>query len=95
MNDIAVLRTNRDITFGSTVQQIRVATEPLAVGRTVMILGWGRTAATGALPENLMAGDFTTITLENCLTRFPYVAGYYITNDHICASFATRATCAG
>ncbi len=94
-HNVALLRTRTDIVFTGNVQPIRVAAERLEDHRLIMILGWGRTSSASNFPDSLMTAQFNTLPLGTCLAGFPYVTRNYITDEHICTSFAGRATCPG
>ncbi|XP_075986161.1 chymotrypsin-1-like isoform X2 [Anticarsia gemmatalis] len=65
-NDIAVLFTEEEMDFSSTVDAIELNDEPVMKGEDLTLTGWGTTSYPGRLPNDLMQLELKSITYEEC-----------------------------
>ncbi|XP_059061295.1 chymotrypsin-1-like [Achroia grisella] len=65
-NDIAILFTDKEIEFSSTVDAIELNDEPVEKGEDLKLTGWGTTSYPGRLPNDLMQLELKAITYEEC-----------------------------
>ncbi|KAG7296494.1 hypothetical protein JYU34_020256 [Plutella xylostella] len=66
VNDIAILFTEDEIEFSSTVDAVELNDEPVEKGEDLYLTGWGTTSYPGRLPNDLMQLDLKAITYEEC-----------------------------
>lgn len=71
-NDIALLRTSKEISFTANIQPIALPTQN-DLGKTpVVISGWGKTKANNIfLPTNLQYVQVYTLSNEECAKKLP------------------------
>lgn len=70
-NDIALLRTAKEIAFTANIQPIALPKQN-DLGKTPVVLsGWGKTSATSfLLPMDLQYADVITLSNEECAKKF-------------------------
>ncbi|XP_073960725.1 chymotrypsin-1-like [Choristoneura fumiferana] len=65
-NDIAIVFTEKEMEFSSTVDAIELNDEPVEKGEELVLTGWGTTSYPGRLPNDLMQIQLRAITYEEC-----------------------------
>lgn len=65
-HNIALLRTKEAIVFNELVKPIALPTEDTLSGAEVIISGWGRLQANGAVPDHLQYLETTVISEKSC-----------------------------
>ncbi|KAJ2945010.1 hypothetical protein O0L34_g1906 [Tuta absoluta] len=65
-NDIAIVFTEDEIEFSSSVDAIELNDEPLEKGEELTLTGWGTTSYPGRIPNDLMTIELRSITFEEC-----------------------------
>ncbi|XP_031847213.1 chymotrypsin-2 [Nomia melanderi] len=66
VNDIAVLRVNRNIAFTNLVKPVKLASSETAEGSSVVLSGWGTTKAGGSVPDNLQEINLQVYSQSKC-----------------------------
>ncbi|XP_047036672.1 chymotrypsin-1-like [Helicoverpa zea] len=82
-NDIAILFTDEEVDFGSTVDAVELNDEPVEKGEELVLTGWGTTSYPGRLPNDLMQLELRSITYEECKEAHKSVNAVFETQ--ICA----------
>ncbi|XP_015120601.2 complement factor D-like [Diachasma alloeum] len=78
-NDIALLRTTKDIVFNKRVQPVEIARENIKEhGYPVVATGWGRIYAWGPTPTRLQVINLRIYDQQRCSRYF------YVTDGQIC-----------
>ncbi|OXU23082.1 hypothetical protein TSAR_009315 [Trichomalopsis sarcophagae] len=81
VNDIGLIRVNRDIKFNDKVQSIPMPTEDFSKDDyPVVLTGWGSTRLGGAAPNNLQEINLKVISQTRCNGQMSVP----ITESHIC-----------
>ncbi|XP_063394724.1 chymotrypsin-1-like [Cydia fagiglandana] len=83
VNDIAIVFTQEEIEFSSTVDAIELNDEPVEKGEDLILTGWGTTSYPGRLPNDLMQLELKAITYEECKKAHENINAVYETQ--ICA----------
>lgn len=95
-NDISLLTWLNPITpVVGKIQYVALATGTNQVGLSCFITGWGRTSATGALPENLQEARIDILTTTECQG---YWSANQVSDNHVCIFDKTnqaRGACNG
>lgn len=94
-NDIALLRTSKEIIFSENVNKIPLFTGIVPSNVWLWTYGWGSMAPFGNLVDVLRVATFEPLSHEDCLNSFPFVARRFITDRHLCSQYRTAATCPG
>ncbi|XP_017797297.1 PREDICTED: chymotrypsin-1 [Habropoda laboriosa] len=79
VNDVAVIRVDRDIKFSNLVKPISLATSGTFEGSPCVLTGWGTTRLGGNVPNNLQMIDLVIETQEKCKK-----AHWRVESSHIC-----------
>lgn len=66
MNDIALLRLEKPLTFDKSIQPIELLTEEVPVGGEVIISGWGKTSNIGSPSDQLKFNTLEATSSEEC-----------------------------
>lgn len=66
MNDIALLRLEKPLTFDKSVKPIELLDEEVPVGAAVVISGWGKTSNIGSTSEKLKFNILEATSDEEC-----------------------------
>ncbi|OXU29928.1 hypothetical protein TSAR_004391 [Trichomalopsis sarcophagae] len=81
INDVGLIRVDRDIVFNKKVQPIPLPNEDFSkVDYPVVLTGWGRTQAGGPIPNNLQEINLKVISQTKCNEKMSVA----ITKSHIC-----------
>ncbi|XP_031788471.1 chymotrypsin-2-like [Nasonia vitripennis] len=81
INDVGLIRVDRDIEFNEKVQPIPLPNEDFSkVDYPVVLTGWGRTQAGGPIPNNLQEINLKVISQTKCSDKMSVA----ITESHIC-----------
>ncbi|XP_001607871.2 chymotrypsin-2 [Nasonia vitripennis] len=81
INDVGLIRVDRDIEFNEKVQPIPLPNEDFSkVDYPVVLTGWGRTWAGGPIPNNLQEIYLKVISQTKCSDKMSVA----ITESHIC-----------
>ncbi|XP_063547562.1 chymotrypsin-1-like [Cydia strobilella] len=83
VNDIAIVFTQEEMEFSSTVDAIELNDEPVEKGEDLILTGWGTTSYPGRLPNDLMQLELKAITYEECKKAHEDINAVYETQ--ICA----------
>uniref|UniRef100_A0A0C9R4S6 chymotrypsin n=1 Tax=Fopius arisanus TaxID=64838 RepID=A0A0C9R4S6_9HYME len=79
-NDIALLKTTKEIVFSKKVQPINITkTDIREHGHSVVATGWGRLAAWGVAPSKLQEIHLQIFDHKKCKLRFPVTEGQICT----------------
>ncbi|GLV42439.1 uncharacterized protein CBL_03176 [Carabus blaptoides fortunei] len=65
-NDIAVLKTDRDIQLGGKVETIPLMTQEVPNGKKLMLSGWGYTSYPGTSSNELKFIELTSFPMDKC-----------------------------
>ncbi|XP_017797034.1 PREDICTED: mite allergen Der f 3-like, partial [Habropoda laboriosa] len=79
VNDVAVIRVDRDIKFSNLVKPISLATSGTFEGSPCVLTGWGTTRVGGNVPNNLQMIDLVIETQAKCKK-----AHWRVRDSHIC-----------
>lgn len=79
--DVSVLELASQLSFGSRIQPIRLATSVPPEGSIATVTGWGATSEGGSISSTLMAVQVPIISNYDCRRV------YYITPQMICAGY--------
>lgn len=69
-NDISISQTTSVIVFNANVQPIALGSAQTGGGVNSVVIGWGRLAHNGPLPDKLQYLETTTLTNADCKSRF-------------------------
>nr|ABZ04015.1 serine protease 7 [Costelytra zealandica] len=90
-NDVAVIKLASPLSLSSTVARVGLNTATTGAVASI-IIGWGRTTANGATPNNLQHLNANTITHAQCQTSW----GSSVTDSQICTlSTVGKGACNG
>ncbi|KAH8358301.1 hypothetical protein KR084_012246, partial [Drosophila pseudotakahashii] len=95
VNDIAIIRIESDLSFRSSIREIRIADSNPREGATAVVSGWGTTESGGStIPDHLLAVDLKIVDVSRCRSEeFGY--GKKIKDTMICAYAAHKDACQG
>ncbi|KAJ8684312.1 hypothetical protein QAD02_020104 [Eretmocerus hayati] len=95
VNDIGLIRVNRDIEFNEKVQPIKLPDREFSKpDMSVVLTGWGTTELGGSVPNNLQQIDLKVIDQKQCKKHWSPI--YKITESHICTlTAAGEGACHG
>ncbi|XP_078048817.1 chymotrypsin-2-like [Augochlora pura] len=79
INDVAVIRVHKAIGFTHLVKSVKLASSNVAAGSTVVLSGWGRLKAGGAVPDHLQEINLKVISQAQCQKSHSNIK-----NSHIC-----------
>ncbi|XP_066594933.1 transmembrane protease serine 9-like [Prorops nasuta] len=80
LNDVGIIKVVEDIQFTDKIQPIKLLSkEPEKETYDVVLTGWGRLSAGGALPNHLQEINLVTTTEKACKASH-----WQVTNSHIC-----------
>ncbi|XP_017150524.1 trypsin epsilon [Drosophila miranda] len=95
VNDIAIIRIESDLSFRSSIREIRIASSNPREGAKAVVSGWGTTESGGSvIPDHLLAVDLKIVDREKCASdEFSY--GSKIKDTMICAYAEHKDACQG
>lgn len=101
-NDIAIIRTAKEIEFNDQVQPIPLPTEDIDEGRSLIVSGWGKNGP-NSHPDTLQHIKVDTLDNEECDKFFnggnimdDDFGAFYIYSTNVCAVGADeKSTCPG
>ena len=85
LNDIALLKLNRDVEFTSKIQPICLPDQSIEVDyddNRLLVVGWGKTGEDEDYSDKLMEVYLPVVNLEDCIESYNEDL---ITEAHICA----------
>ncbi|KAF5287270.1 hypothetical protein FQR65_LT02143 [Abscondita terminalis] len=83
MNDIAIVRLSKELTYDSKVQPIALNTDFTDAGVQCVLSGWGSIKYPGVSPENLQFINLVTIDIDECAGRLSSF-GLYVGQEQVC-----------
>ncbi|XP_043066710.1 trypsin alpha-3 [Drosophila bipectinata] len=95
VNDIAVLRLQSSLTFGSTIKAIALATVSPANGAAATVTGWGKIAYNSYTSTSTLNYIDTRIVSRSQCGSSSYSYGSRIRESMICAAIANKDSCNG
>ncbi|XP_014215791.1 chymotrypsin-2-like [Copidosoma floridanum] len=83
INDIGLIRVDRDITFSDKVQHVRLAKEDYSLdNESANLTGWGRLSNGGRIPNNLQEITVKILNQEKCKSFWDKMM--LIQESHVC-----------
>ncbi|EZA47834.1 Enteropeptidase [Ooceraea biroi] len=99
VNDIAVLRLERAVTFTDYVRPVCLPTSPVVqTGTVCVVTGWGQLYEIGRVfPDTLQEVQLPVISTEDCWRKTLFLPLYRITSAMLCAGLenGTKDACLG
>lgn len=83
LNDIAVLRLSRNITFGEKVKKIELGQSYVSENASAVLSGWGTTTFPGYVPDDLQYINLTTISYLQCKARYVFLQVFHLLEQFI------------
>ncbi|CAK1547836.1 unnamed protein product [Leptosia nina] len=83
VNDIAIVFTDKEIEFSSTVDAVELNDEPVEKDEELLLTGWGTTSYPGHLPNDLMQLELKAVTYDDCKEAHKTVNAVF--TSQICA----------
>lgn len=94
-NDIALIRTAKEIKFNDQVQPIPLPTEDIDEGKSLVVSGWGKTGP-NSRPDILQHIEVRTMDSDECDKFFKDNYSFYLYSTNVCAKSANKkSTCQG
>ncbi|KAL2740060.1 chymotrypsin-2-like [Vespula squamosa] len=80
INDIALIRVSKDITFTQLVQPVKLpVSNTVKAGDAVVLTGWGRIYLNGPIPNNLQQITLAIVNQKSCKAKH-----WGLTDSHVC-----------
>lgn len=80
LNDVAVLRLSKNITFGGNVAKIGLDQGYVAENSSAVLSGWGTTKYPGSVPDDLQYINLTTISYSKCKARYGFIQVFLLSH---------------
>lgn len=103
-NDIALIRTAKEIKFNDQIQPIPLPNEDTVDGKPLIISGWGKNGNGASRPDILQYIDVQTLNVPECERHFNSQNSifdddfglFYIYSSNVCAiGMNSKSTCEG
>ncbi|EFN80032.1 Enteropeptidase [Harpegnathos saltator] len=86
VNDIAVLRLERPVTFSDYIRPVCLPANPVSTGTVCIITGWGQLFEINRVfPDTLQEVELPVISTEDCRRKTLFLPLYRITSGMLCA----------
>ncbi|XP_032677716.1 uncharacterized protein LOC116847141 isoform X2 [Odontomachus brunneus] len=86
VNDIAVLRLERPVTFSDYIRPVCLPANPVNTGTVCVVTGWGQLfEANRVFPDTLQEVELPVISTEDCRRKTLFLPLYRITSGMFCA----------
>lgn len=87
INDIALLKLSKPLTFSNKIKAIRLVTKTFAVGKFAAITGWGRISEFGKYSNALMKALLPIIENKECIEMYKDTP-VHVSEHDICAGYS-------
>ncbi|XP_011629810.1 uncharacterized protein LOC105422211 [Pogonomyrmex barbatus] len=86
VNDIAVIRLERAVSFSDYIRPVCLPKAPVASGTICVVTGWGQLYEIGRIfPDTLQEVQIPVISTEDCRRKTLFLPLYRITSGMLCA----------